>query len=280
MHNPFGIVSPFLLPAKLVLQELTRQNLDLDSPITSTDETRWQKWLKYLPELNNLTFLRCYKPLRFIATNIQLHCFADASNSGYSACCYFRFLDKETNIHVSFIHGIYRVLPKYAPSIPRLEFTAPAVAGTKLASTILKDIDYHIDSVHYWFDSTSVLQCINSTSTRFTTFVHQRLMKIRALSRVEKWHHIGSSSNPADIVPRVLMPNCYLKADIWFNGPDLLHQTEESYIPPGTLECDLNQTDFACEIISVVESTPAYNLCTIRCCIFHHFRSQSNQLLG
>ena len=229
IFSPFGYLSPFLLPARLVLQEITRLNFDWDTPIEGDHKSKLMKWLNSLPELDNLTFPRCYKPPGFAPTNIQLHNFADASKSGYSACSYLRFEDVSCKVHVSFVRAISRVVPKNAPSIPRLELTA-CVASVKLSRSILKDIDYHIDSVHYWTDSTAVLQSIRSTSARFNTFVHQRLLKIRALTHSSQWRHVISSENPADIGSRGLMPNQWKRADMWCKGPQFLLKSPESWL--------------------------------------------------
>lgn len=251
VYDPLGIVAPFLLPARLLLQQLTRDNIDWDAPVEGTHKSHGLKWTNCLTELDKISLPQCYKPPGFVPTSIPLHSFADSSKSGYSACCYFRFEDIDGKVHVSFVRGISRVIPKDAPTIPRLELTA-AVACAKLARDIIKDIDYKIDSVYYWTDNTSVLQCIKNTLTRFHTFVHNRLQKIRALTRVEEWRNVESSNNPADIGSCGLMPNKWPKAEMWFYGPKFFRQVSDPWkmcLPPNY---DLSQTEFNCEIVSTL----------------------------
>ena len=123
--------------------------------------------------------------------------------------------------------GISRVIPKNAQTIPRLEPTA-AVVATMLVRDILKDSkEYTTDSVYYWTYSSSVSQFINSTSIRFHTLVHQRLLKIHVLSQPSQWHYVKSAIN-SDIGSGGLMPNRLHKANIWFYGADFLLKSTQS----------------------------------------------------
>ena len=166
VYDPFGFLAPFILPAKLLLQELTRLELSWSDNVAEPHRSQFLKWANSLQQLRSLFFPRCYKPPGFVPIRIQLHNFSDASKSGYSACSYLLFTDANNNVHVSFVRGLARVVPKNCPTIPRLELVA-AVAAVKLAREILKDITYRIDEVYYWTDSTAVLQCIRTKRVRF-----------------------------------------------------------------------------------------------------------------
>ena len=108
---------------------------------------------------------------------IQLHTFCDASEKGLGAVSYLRFTSKDNVFHCSFVMAKSKVAPLRKRTIPRLELSA-AVVGVQLSSFLQSELDYNIDSVHYWTDSTSVLQFINNESKRFHTFVSNRLQKI------------------------------------------------------------------------------------------------------
>ena len=60
VYDPLGFVSPFLLCAKKILQDLCReQNLDWDDPVPDEYIVRWDKWLSDLQLLEHITVDRC-----------------------------------------------------------------------------------------------------------------------------------------------------------------------------------------------------------------------------
>ncbi len=55
MYDPLGFAAPFVLQAKLILQDLCRRNLGWDEKITADLLKRWEAWLEELPKLEQLT---------------------------------------------------------------------------------------------------------------------------------------------------------------------------------------------------------------------------------
>jgi hypothetical protein len=78
VYDPLGIVSPFVLTAKFILQTLCRKGIGWDAEIPKEEQARWQKWLCQVQELRYVTVDRCYMPPNFKnVISCQLHCFAD-----------------------------------------------------------------------------------------------------------------------------------------------------------------------------------------------------------
>ena len=78
-YDPLGIVAPYLLPAKLILQRLAQMNLEWDDAnLPYNEKMRWLKWEKGLCKLDGITVPRCFCEFTDAET-VQLHCFADAS---------------------------------------------------------------------------------------------------------------------------------------------------------------------------------------------------------
>ena len=130
VHDPLGFTSPFLLPAKLLLQDLCRSNLAWDDLLQGKHAARWKAWLNELPTIQQLSVERCVKPpssARIVS--IQLHNFPNASQNGYGAVSYLRVKDVDDNIHCSFLMGKSRVALIKESTIPRLELSAAAVAA-------------------------------------------------------------------------------------------------------------------------------------------------------
>ena len=103
IYDPLGFTAPFILPAKILLQELCKDGLKWDDLIEPIHLQRWNKWLQELPKLEQLHVPRSIKPESWNDANAnptQLHTFADASQSGYGAVSYLRFSDQQGNINL------------------------------------------------------------------------------------------------------------------------------------------------------------------------------------
>ena len=101
LYDPLGMAQPFLLPAKQLIQELRALGLSWDEIIPDDKSKVWNKWLSLLPSTENLSLDRCVRPKNFCIKTTQLHCFTDASSSGYGTVVYARFVDVGNNIYCS-----------------------------------------------------------------------------------------------------------------------------------------------------------------------------------
>ncbi len=81
VYDPLGFAAPFILQAKLIMQDLCRKNLGWDDEISKEDLSRWQDWLKELLKLEQLAVKRCFQPRDFgEISSCELHHFSAASN--------------------------------------------------------------------------------------------------------------------------------------------------------------------------------------------------------
>ena len=139
IYDPIGIVSPFVLLGRSLLQSLCLQGVKWDDEISSNDQKRWNDWLSQVKELQGIKVARCYKPEGFgKVVSTQIHCFSDASNQGYGVVMYIRLIDDKGNIHCSFLIGKSRVAPLKIVTVPRMELTAAARA-VRLSNVVLQD---------------------------------------------------------------------------------------------------------------------------------------------
>ena len=226
IYDPLGMVGPYMLPAKLILQRLTIQGLDWDSEISESDRLEWERWLNALPCLDQISMPRAYENLPD-ADRIELHCFADASCNGYGAVCYF-WVSKAARVSTSFIIGKSRVVPIKKLSVPRLELCA-AVVAIRLAKTVMREHDITIDQVTYWSDSTTVLAYLRDTSKRRPAFETNRISLIRKLSAAEQWRWVDTQRNPADLYSRGVSPKQVRKAEKWLHAPSFLLQDKSTW---------------------------------------------------
>ena len=227
VFDPLGIVAPFILPAKRLLQDLCReQELSWDDEVSEDQRNRWQQWLSELPMLERLKVDRCIKPAGFGAvTSRQLHVFSDASSYGYGAAAYLRLTNSQGLVHCSFVMGKARLAPAKSVTIPRLELTAATVA-IRVGELLSKELNGPIVKIFHT-DSTTVLRYIANEQQRFHVFVANRVQLIRDHSTVKQWRYVDTGSNPADDASRGLNGADMLRNERWLKGPKFLWKNEE-----------------------------------------------------
>ena len=77
IYDPLGMVAPFVLPAKVILQDLCRLGLGWDDPIPEHLLAKWKKWLAGLPDLATYSLNKCFKPTDFgTVISVQVHQFS------------------------------------------------------------------------------------------------------------------------------------------------------------------------------------------------------------
>ncbi|XP_070548923.1 uncharacterized protein [Ptychodera flava] len=229
VYDPIGLAAPFILPARILLQDLCRRGIGWDAKIKEDDRKKWLRWLSDLPKLENVSTQRCYKPADFGEVKVrEIHHFSDASEYGYGVASYIRLINENGRIHCAFLMGKARVAPLKKITIPRLELTAATVA-VRMNRMLEEELDIKNDKVYFWTDSTSVIKyCANETS-RFHTFVANRINIIREGSDSKQWKYVDTKANPADDASRGLTVDKFLQNKRWLRGPDFLWKRESEW---------------------------------------------------
>nr|XP_057925588.1 uncharacterized protein LOC131127575 isoform X1 [Doryrhamphus excisus]XP_057925589.1 uncharacterized protein LOC131127575 isoform X1 [Doryrhamphus excisus] len=236
LYDPLGFLAPFILPAKLLLQELCRRNLGWDEAIMEFSRKKWSNWLEDLQKVAEFEVDRCFKPREFGDHVVaQLHHFSDASEVGYGTASYLR-LQTNGKVYVSFLLGKGRVAPLKQMTIPRLELVA-AVLAVRVAKLLQKELQLQLKESVFWTDSTTVLKYIRNETSRFHTFVANRAAYIREATDVDQWRYVSSKENPADEASRGMRAEDFLKNRRWIIGPEFLWRPKEEW---PKLEVDLD----------------------------------------
>ena len=229
IYDPLGYVSPVILPAKQVLQNLSKLQISWDEPIPELYRKQWNQWIETVPELSAFTVPRCLLPSSFgTPTSVQVHNFSDASEVGYGVVSYLRFTNQEDDVHCSLVLSKSRVAPLKQITVPRLELAAATVA-VKINYMIQKELEFPIERTFYWTDSTTVLQYIRSETKRFKTFVANRLAVIKDGSKPDQWRYVATSINPADDCSRGVPVKKFLENRRWIEGPEFLWKRESEW---------------------------------------------------
>lgn len=272
LYDPLGFLSPFCLPAKLLLQELCRSNITWDEPIPQSFSQQWSDWLLDLKKVAKFRVNRCIKPSDFGKSfTAQLHHFADASQDGYGTVSYLRLENSEKKVHVAFIQGKARVAPLKQTTIPRMELIA-GVLAVRMDRMLNKELQLQLERSIFWTDSTTVLKYICNETKRFQTFVANRTAFIRAATDVHQWRYVGSKENPADEASRGMRADAFLANRRWMNGPGFLYRPEEEWPKPDVDLCVIDSDDPEVKR-SLVVNTIVTEKESPTNCLINHFSS-------
>ena len=222
IYDPLGFIAPVVLPAKMILQRLCKENTSWDQEISQHLSKDWLTWLNQLHRISNFQFTRCIKPNDFgRVVSAQLNHFSDACENGYGTVSYIKLTNDKGNVHCSFLIGKSRVAPLKQTTIPRMELTA-AVMAVNIDKMMRKELDIELQDSAFWTDSTAVLKYITNEALRLKTFVANRIVVIKDNTNVEQWNHVDTSENPADCASRGLTVEKFLDNRMWTQGPSFL----------------------------------------------------------
>ena len=113
------MVSPIILPAKRLLQDLCKQCLGWDEEIGGQESQSWSLWLSGLPLLSSVALPRCLRPVDFgQIQDAELHHFADASHYANGIVSYARLVNENGHINCSFLAGKSRLAHMKQMTIP------------------------------------------------------------------------------------------------------------------------------------------------------------------
>ncbi|XP_043070225.1 uncharacterized protein LOC122322379 [Drosophila grimshawi] len=88
LFDPLGLVSPLIIVAKIILQELWLAGLTWDESVPQHLELAWKKCLESFQTISSLAVPRYCKQVN--QSSFQLHGFCDASIRAYGCCIYVR----------------------------------------------------------------------------------------------------------------------------------------------------------------------------------------------
>ena len=167
LYDPLGFVAPRVMPGKILPQNLCRKKMSCDENSCYDDQRQLQSCLMLMQRVNDLRIPRCLNVTQTKGSEMELHLFGYASESGYGAVAYIcSNLDGIRTVTLLFSKA--RVAPLKAVSRPRLELSA-VVLAVRMYETIEQADLIVCDKTFFWTDSMIVLHYIRNTSTRFCT---------------------------------------------------------------------------------------------------------------
>ena len=146
IHDVLGLVQPFILPGRKLLQEACRDQTGWDDPLPNKIFRQYKTWVCGLKELSNVSVPRSFKLPGLVCARKELHVFCDASTIGYGAVFYIRTIGTDQTTNCTFLMGKSRVSPLKPVSVPRLKLTAAAIA-VKLSTFVCNHLEFEFDYV-------------------------------------------------------------------------------------------------------------------------------------
>ncbi|GBL92837.1 hypothetical protein AVEN_51225-1, partial [Araneus ventricosus] len=240
IFDPCGLISPFVITAKILMQELWEKGLKWDEQLPSGLEEKWRTWCSEFAHIDNLQIERKLFSNAGMR-EISLHVFCDASPKAYGAVAYFRYITEEGRVKVSFIISKSKVAPLKTLTLARLELMAALIAA-RLAKYLLNTFPSLTKEIFLWSDSKIVLHWLKGSSKIWKPFVSNRVAQVQLLTPPNCWNHCSGSENPADFTTRGESTRKFLTSFLWWMGPAWLSQPVQSW----PVQCLPNPPDGMC----------------------------------
>ncbi|XP_058817628.1 uncharacterized protein LOC131680927 [Topomyia yanbarensis] len=190
LFDPLGILAPFLIHGRMLIQDFWRLNLGWDTKVGDKEYEKWPQWLNLLPAISSLEIPRYYfrKTCPDSYETLQMHIFTDASELGYGCATYFRVVTSRGTI-VALVMTRSKVAPLKYQSIPWMELQA-ALLGTRMMQT----------------------------HRNYKQFVVYRVGEILSSTDPANWRHVPSKDNLADCLTKWGKDTVPDSNGRWFNG--------------------------------------------------------------
>ncbi|XP_055928135.1 uncharacterized protein LOC129959341 [Argiope bruennichi] len=244
LFDPLGMITPFTVRMKLLLQNTWERELKWDEPLPPDIQETFLSWLDEVKTIPQISLPRPYF-LDAETPMAEIHIFSDASPKAYGCVAYFR---KVINgkVNSSFIVAKCRLAPLKKLSLPRLELMG-ALVSARLAEYLKRAFPWITsDHIFFWSDSQISLHRIKGDPLRWKEFVRNRVREIQEKTNRDQWNYCRGKTNPADKLTRGLSIRVLAQDDVWWHGPDWLFNPDLCL--DDTVSSEFNEIEVANEL--------------------------------
>lgn len=222
IYDPLGLLSPFLIKAKVYLRQSWVEKLQWDEPFSDSLYNLWRQFFIDLADIENLSFPRCLKPQNAVG-DPQLIILSDGSELAYGCAAYIRWELPDGSFWVRLIMGKCRIAPVNRISIPQMELNG-AVLSKRIRVILEREFRFSFSCIYQLVDSETVLNMLHRLSTRFKVYEGVRIGEIQSATGgdLSCWGWIPGKFNIADWVTRFHLPRDLGPKSEWFCGPEFL----------------------------------------------------------
>lgn len=136
---PLGLVSPFVITAKLIIQYLWVKGLQWDEALDEETVRKCTEWYAQLDNLAKLEIPRCFLSKSGEIVDIQVG-FADASEKAYTGVIYLRVQTDDDKVKTCVVMSKRKVAPLKKLTLPRLALKA-ALITARLARYVIQALN-------------------------------------------------------------------------------------------------------------------------------------------
>lgn len=228
LYDPNGFLGPVILRAKIIVQDLWREQIDWDEEIPFHTKEKWNKFNHELKSINKIFINRWMGTTE--ASQIELHGFCDASELGYGAIIYCRIKDSNNKYRITLLASKSRVAPLKITTIPRLELCAANLLS-ELMATIKPLFEGQTVKIFNWSDSRIILCWLKKSPTNLKMFVANRIANIQEKTDEQQmtWRWISGKENPADLISRGTTVDELIDNQLWWRGPKWLGESKNNW---------------------------------------------------
>ena len=222
-------MGPFVIKAKILLQELWSRGYDWDDVIHDEIASRIGSWCGQLRSLGKVQVPRCLREAKEVVAK-RVVTFVDASLQAYGTVVYLQCVYNDATASNRLVASKCKVAPLKPMTVPRLEL-AGAVLGLRLTQHLTVVLRLPMQSVTFYSDSMDVLWWIRGHGRSFRPFVANRIGEIQMVTEPSQWQHVPTEENPADLCTRGATPDELLTNSLWWHGPKWLLSEDKAGWP-------------------------------------------------
>ena len=175
IFDPLGFVGPFIMVAKILIQELWSRGYDWDNEIQDDVADKIEAWFEQLQNLDKVKIPRCLRKVERVKSK-QIVTFVDASQQAYGAVVYLRCEYENESVTSRLIAAKSKVAPLTPMTVPRLELMG-AILGLRLTQSLLTVLEVPMRSVTFYSDSTDVLWWIRGRGKDLSALASHNLSR-------------------------------------------------------------------------------------------------------
>ena len=229
VYDPYGVLSPIVLPLKVMFQQICKSQKGWDEVLREDECGVWDKWCESGSKMDEIKMDRNFLPPKDQIRKVKLVGFSDASEEAYAAVVYLVVERMDGVVQTKFVASKARVAPIAKQTIPRLELLGALILSRlvlRIRSVLEGFVD--IDESVLLSDSEVALWWICQSENEYKQYVEERVREIRKNVGTECWKHVVGKENAADLPSRGCM-GTEMNAALWLEGPKWLKEGESEW---------------------------------------------------
>ncbi|XP_014214139.1 uncharacterized protein LOC106643495 [Copidosoma floridanum] len=229
LFDPCGWLTPTILQAKLLVQDLWRARLDWDEVVPASMALRWSAFTTELKSIQGFFIPRWIGSSA--PSKIHLHAFSDASRRAMGAVVYSQLQDSSGQIRCRILLAKTKLAPirSLKPSatpqarmtIPHLKLRA-ALLAAKLLHLVVSEWNIPIEPCYAWCDFQVVLHWLRSAEPTNHTLVDNYVTHVQEVLTPHIWRYVLTHDNPADVASQGTDAQTLHRQQTWWTGPSRL----------------------------------------------------------